>query len=219
MLCRVTADLHGNLPDVEPCDLFLIAGDVCPVNDHNIAYQRSWLRQEFTYWLDQVDAKHKVWIAGNHDFVCEQPGFRRIADEIPGTYLCDDKITVEGVDIYGSPWVPNLARWAFYADSKNLKAKAMTVPSTDILLLHGPPAGRLDHVNGSGSVGSLEMADRLATITPRYVLFGHIHEGFGQEDKPGTTYINASYVNEYYEAVNHIVEFEIEREGVSDRGD
>jgi hypothetical protein len=81
-----TADLHGQLPDIPECDLLLIAGDVCPVEDHDPTYQRKW-STKFRLWLadeQRVQAERIVWIAGNHDFSLELGGpGRRFFSRVP----------------------------------------------------------------------------------------------------------------------------------------
>jgi hypothetical protein len=45
------ADLHGILPEVPPCDLLLLAGDLTPVTNHGVQFQADWLATEFRVWL------------------------------------------------------------------------------------------------------------------------------------------------------------------------
>src|SRR4051794_31800910 len=66
------SDLHGHLPAVPPCDLLLLAGDLCPVSDHSTSTQAEFLGGPFRDWLETVPAKHVVGIAGNHDFIFER---------------------------------------------------------------------------------------------------------------------------------------------------
>jgi 3',5'-cyclic AMP phosphodiesterase CpdA len=65
------ADLHGNLPgDLPEGDVLVIAGDVCPIEDHSVEFQDRWLKETFAAWLDSLPHAEVIWIAGNHDFVC-----------------------------------------------------------------------------------------------------------------------------------------------------
>jgi hypothetical protein len=49
-----TSDFHGYLPDDLPeSDLLLIAGDVCPMWNHDQKFQYTWLRTEFSEWLSR----------------------------------------------------------------------------------------------------------------------------------------------------------------------
>ena len=41
-ICALS-DIHGQLCDVPKCSLLLISGDVCPVWNHDLAYQAKWL--------------------------------------------------------------------------------------------------------------------------------------------------------------------------------
>lgn len=66
-----TSDLHGFLPQIPPCDLLLIAGDVCPVWNHRLPFQRKWLRETFTPWLESLPARKIVGVWGNHDSIAE----------------------------------------------------------------------------------------------------------------------------------------------------
>jgi len=64
MLVTAVSDLHGFLPPIDPCDLLLVAGDVCPVDDHRPPAQAMWLDTTFRRWLDAVPATHVVGVAG-----------------------------------------------------------------------------------------------------------------------------------------------------------
>src|ERR1700678_3171226 len=58
-------------------------------------------------WLDTLPHRHRVVIAGNHDFAFQQTPeeARRLLP--PGvTYLEDSGTEVEGLKIWGSPWQP-----------------------------------------------------------------------------------------------------------------
>lgn len=212
-----TSDFHGALAGVgekiPECDLLLIAGDVCPVDeDHGVPHQRDWMRKRFFPWLEKLPAKNIVWIGGNHDFVCESPGFNRIAHRETSKhihYLFDQVVEVEGQTIYGSPWVPNLPSWAFHRTPAEFQLLAETMPKCDILMLHGPPLGILDTVYGR-SVGSPFIANAIAyRIQPSQVVFGHIHEGYGLLRTGETTFRNVAFMDDLYEGVNRPHVFEV----------
>ena len=136
------ADLHGNLPtDLPGGDVLVIAGDVCPLSDHAVAFQRSWLVEELYPWMDALPHPEIVWIAGNHDFACQSPGWEPGGR---GTYLLDEGTTAAGLSFHGTPWVPNLRRWAFYGDDDLRSAKTALIPQVDVLVSHGPPRGTGD---------------------------------------------------------------------------
>lgn len=68
MRIAATSDLHGHLPEVPDCDLLLIAGDICPLEDGSIRVQGRWLDTELLGWLqdpargtdDRADANFRA---------------------------------------------------------------------------------------------------------------------------------------------------------------
>ena len=62
--------------------------------------------EAFDTWLGLLPHRHKVVIAGNHDFLFEQSPrqARRLLKS--AEYLQDSGLTIEGVRIWGSPWQP-----------------------------------------------------------------------------------------------------------------
>jgi hypothetical protein len=190
------ADLHGNLPnDLPTGEVLAIAGDICPLEDHSIPFQLDWLEQRFYPWLDDLPHPEIVWIAGNHDFVCQSDGWRPGGR---GEYLLDAGVEAAGLSFYGTPWVPNLRQWAFYGDDETRAAKVASIPSVDVLISHGPPRGHGDQLVRGTSVGCKFLAVRLATTPPPLTVFGHIHEGYGLWERPRSTLANVAYVDERY---------------------
>src|SRR4051812_12302796 len=112
MLIRALSDLHGTLPEIAPCDLLLLGGDLCPVTDHRLSYQADWLDTTFRRWLEQVPARRIVAVAGNHDLVFEKAPYL-LPRDLPWTYLQDSGCTWEGLQLYGTPWQPWFFDWAF----------------------------------------------------------------------------------------------------------
>lgn len=208
-----TSDLHGELPEITPCDLLLIAGDVCPLDSHDPHVQLNWLKGHFRPWLAEQPADEIVWVAGNHDFVCEtKNGFQHNVSGFPGHYLYQSAVKVHGKTIYGFPWTPNLRHLAFYANARQWPYIAEDIPNdTDILLMHAPPQGVV-----TGRHHPLEWAaphpllkEITLRVRPELCVFGHIHEGFGEEEIRGTRFMNVSLRDETYDIINAPVEFEI----------
>lgn len=231
------SDLHGVLPrradgsaDVDPCDVLIIAGDICPdflhsSYDKGEARQANWLANDFRDWLEDVQTaagKPKViGIAGNHDFVFE----RGIHPKLPWQYIKDHSTVACGLNIYGVPWCPRLGRWAFYADDRRLRAHYEAVPENlDILISHSPPHGYGDLIPKGTKfnmgthdihVGTHQLTNILYDKKPRTVVCGHIHEGRGKYEyhSHGIQVYNVAYLTEEYEpwdlpACTHLTEFE-----------
>ncbi len=210
-----TADLHGSLPDIPVCDLLLVGGDVCPLEDHSLERQYEWLDTEFREWLLKVPAKRIVGIAGNHDYVFEK--MRPSVDELhlPWTYLQDEEVTIDGLRIYGTPWVPNLPRWAFYGGphSRVTMTKIENIPAgLDILMSHGPMDGYGDlsifYGEPGEHVGCRNMASEMHRLSPKLFVCGHIHEGYGHYRHPDIEHgvYNVAHNTIGYEPINPPVE-------------
>lgn len=175
------SDLHGNLPDDLPsCDLLLIAGDICPSGSSSS--QALWLDTTFRHWLEQSKATHVVGVAGNHDKIFEAKP-HLVPSSLKWHYLQDQSIELFGLKIYGTPWqLPFYG--AFNMNDKMLVSRYSTIPkSTDIVVSHGPPFGICDEVQSyldtPYHTGSLALRNKLLEIQPQLVVFGHIHEGYG----------------------------------------
>lgn len=201
-----TSDLHGHLPEIPPCDLCIIGGDICPGGTLN--YQAIWLDVNFREWLKDIPAKEIVGIAGNHDLIFEkEPNL--IPKDLPWHYLNDSMIELFGFKIYGTPW--QLPFWgAFNLDEEGLKIKYKNIPKeVDILVSHGPPHGIGDEVSGPEHVGSLSLLNKIYEIKPRLIIYGHIHDAFGVWNKNQMIFANVSLLNDAMEEVNKPVVFDL----------
>lgn len=197
------ADLHGHLPPVPPCDLLLLAGDLCPATDHGVQTQARWLGGPFRDWLQAVPAAAVVGIAGNHDFVFEREP-ELVPADLPWTYLEDSAVDIAGLRIWGSPWTPWFHDWAFNAPRDggelDLARRYRAIPdATDVFLVHGPPRGFGDRTTAGISAGSTALLDAIDAAAPKLCVFGHIHEGRGQWTRGTTELVNAAAVDELYE--------------------
>jgi Icc-related predicted phosphoesterase len=176
------ADTHGQHArlDVPDGDILVHAGDLTGRGT------RSELAR-VAEWLRSLPHRHKVIVAGNHDFA-----FQRTPEEARAlfhglTYLEDEAVTLEGLRLYGSPWQPYFHNWAFnLRRGPDIDAKWQLIPEgLDVLITHGPPAGYGDlvlrhPVYGEERVGCEDLLRHLGRAKPRFHLCGHIHEDRGQ---------------------------------------
>lgn len=178
--------------------------------------------EEFLRWYSDLDYKHKILIAGNHDWGFErEPEYHAELCETYGvTYLNDSGITIKGLKIWGSPVSPEFMSWAFNRARTFAEAQLKKIPEirehwnkipedTDILITHGPAYGYGDQVmmfhspNSGQHVGCEILLEKINEIKPVLHISGHIHEGRGiyLNGMGGggiTTHVNASTLDESY---------------------
>jgi len=169
----------------------------------------------FCTWLHRQPHRHKIIVAGNHDWLLEKfpVQARAFIKNVPGAcYLQDSSIVIEGVTFYGAPWQPRFMDWAFNVDRGNaIKQYWDRISSCEVLITHGPPWGILDTVKSlEPHLGCEELIKAVLRVKPRVHVFGHIHGGYGQRQLNGVRFINASICNEAYHPINEPVVFEVE---------
>lgn len=164
--------------------------------------------KRFNKWFAGLPHRHKIFIAGNHDWLFEKNNeLARTLLDTKIIYLQDSQAKIDGLKIYGSPWQPRFYDWAFNLHrGYELAAKWKLIPNDiDILITHGPPNGILDLVPRQGwdeNTGCEELLKRVEEITTfgrlKLHVFGHIHCGYGTEEKFGVKFVNASNCDEQY---------------------
>ncbi|MBV1920588.1 MAG: metallophosphatase domain-containing protein [Pseudomonadales bacterium] len=208
MKCVVISDTHGIYSDLEipPGDVFIHAGDILGRGELSELV-------DFNNWLSTLPHKHKIVIAGNHDWCFERNEEESRSCLTNAIYLKDESVEVDGVKFYGSPWQPFFFNWAFnLGRGMSLKAKWDLIPDNiDVLITHGPALGILDQVVDGSHVGCEELFKAIGRIKPKYHIFGHIHEGYGSKTLTGCTHINASIMTERYIPSNKPITFEINK--------
>lgn len=200
-----TSDLHGFLPEIPPCDLLILAGDICPVSNHKLPFQDLWLRYTFAPWLRTVPARRVVGTWGNHDLIAEK-GAPHLKEWTP---LIDELVEFEGLRIWGSPWQRRFFDWAFNLDEPELNLKYQQIPPCDIIISHGPPYGYGDKAQRGELCGSMGLLTRIEEIKPKLVVYGHIHEGSGRWQYGPTTLANVTLVDPKYRPVHPPMEFDL----------
>ena len=240
------SDIHGLLPELPECDVVCCAGDISPLEYQTDQTQMlGWFYLVFLPWVESLPCKKFLLCAGNHDFFLQNI-HRRLIDSYDGTvrytwrspgdvtkklfpgmlkgkynkfvYLCDSSFEYEGKRFYGTPWIADLSRWAFYLDNDSLMEKYKNIPKKcDVIITHMPPK-----IEGLGEViqegcfntgtdyGSQELAEVLKTRDFKYALCGHTHSGQHLPvDLDGKKLVNVSLKNEDYKENYYPFEFEI----------
>jgi Icc-related predicted phosphoesterase len=205
-----TSDLHGYLPKIEPCDLLLVAGDICPVWNHDISYQQEWLDHEFREWLQEVPANKIIACVGNHDIIFEQNP--KLVPKLPWIYLQDESVKIGKIKIYASPWQLRFYDWAFNLDEPELNKKFDKIEKCDILITHSPAFECGDYSKYENKhCGSKRLREKIEEHRPKFHIAGHFHSGYSMRpyligDIPS---YNVSLCNERYQPINEPIMVEI----------
>ena len=196
---------HGDLV-VPDGDVFVHAGDLCRGGDLDEL-------REVAAWIASLPHRHKVIVAGNHDWAfAREPAAARAA--LAGmTYLEDSEATIEGMRFWGSPWQPAFHDWAFNLPRGTaLAAVWAKIPAgIDVLVTHSPPAGIGDRSPVGGRAGCADLRARVEVVRPRLHLFGHIHHDGGVWREHGTLFANVTT----WECERQPTVIEIDREAVT----
>lgn len=197
------SDMHGYLPGIPECDLFIIAGDICPTRNHTRPFQANWLKDIFNPWLKNVPAKNKVIIAGNHDWIFYDS--KNMVLKLDCIYLENYSVEIEGIKLWGSPFSRFFCDWAFNAPENDelevfLDNLYSSIPKdTDIIISHGPPNGYGDMTLEGIRTGSTKLVEHFLRTDAKLLFTGHIHEDRGifklSENK---TIVNCSYLDRGY---------------------
>lgn len=195
-------------------ELILPEGDVL-IHAGDVSGRGSFSEiQSFLDWFASLDFKHKLFVAGNHDFFFEQASAAEIQAMIPEgvLYLNDSAAQINGVKFWGSPITPWFYDWAFNRErGREIQAHwDLIAPDTDVLITHGPPAGILDRTISGEEVGCADLWEAVQNIHPKLHVFGHIHEGNGRIEKGNTSFINASILDHRYHRVHTPFVFDLE---------
>lgn len=203
------SDTHGayrglTIPDG---DILVHAGDIT-------TYGRPLELKDFNDWLGDLPHTHKVVIGGNHDAALALQSTDVGRSLLSNAhYLQDTEVVVDGVRIYGAPWTPEFNGWHFMLPrgSQALRSKWAKIPDgIDILLTHGPPAGKCDYSKfQKWYIGCDSLREAVLKVRPKYHVFGHNHEGYGAQMGEFTTFINASIMTRSYIPANPPIEVEI----------
>ncbi len=201
------SDTHGK-HNLIPSD-YLSGGDIIIHAGDITSRGGEYETTSFLLWYNELPYKHKIFIAGNHDFFFETVDNHRLTSllsDYPNiTYLNDSGVEIEGIKIWGSPVQPWFYDWAFNRRGEEINKHWDLIPlDTNILITHGPIFGYLDLTAGGVSAGCDFLRAKLPELTDLKIhVSGHIHEGYGKyEFSDSQIFLNASVLNIRYEMQN-----------------
>jgi 3',5'-cyclic AMP phosphodiesterase CpdA len=197
-----THSLHEEMPQSPGGDLLIHTGD-CTGSGSSAALD------DFTRWFGALPHKHRILIAGNHDYCFEKHPKSSSETCIKHgiTYLRRETTRIGSLNFYGFPWQP-IDRWmAFNAGEGELRGRLKRAPDdTNILISHGPAFNIFDYVpSEQAHVGCHALANRIEKLKElRAHVCGHIHEsyGFAVRKSDGVKFANASTCTDRYRPSN-----------------
>lgn len=216
-ICAIS-DLHGLLPEIEPCELVCICGDISPLNiQANSKKMRRWLFNEFLSWATLLPCDKVIFIAGNHDFSMRNLDFmesvfskdRKVTYLFHENYIYTSRESKE-YSIFGTPYCQLFGNWAFMEMDTILDNLYKDIPENlDILLTHDQPYGYGDVllqencVWADGShIGNKSLAKAVLEKQPKYMFTAHLHSTDHSCVEIGITKrYNVALKNENYEPV------------------
>ena len=133
------SDTHGKhhlLKYLPPAYIIVHSGDVSEDGTESEVL-------DFLNWFCALNYRHKIFIAGNHDFCLESA---QQIENLPQTchYLCNSSVEIEDVKFWGVPY--------FTSDelAGSIVQQMTEIPlNTDVLITHRPPYGILDFDEGN----------------------------------------------------------------------
>lgn len=151
MKIGIVSDFCSDLPEIdESFDTFIVLGNFLPLFDKmlatwNVINQVDYIDNIFNPWLRKINSNYKLILGGNNDHLVQFYGSQS-SFYLAGDYIQDDLITINGVNFYGMPWVPNHyyekgALAAFKSRDGNFFSLAVDSihQDTEILITNTPP--------------------------------------------------------------------------------
>lgn len=182
-----THGAHKQLVHLPKADLIIHSGDVGMAGTETEV-------MDFLNWFLDLPYRYKVFVPGNHDECLLDASIDGLDKNC--FFLSNSGVVIEGLKIYG---VPAFIEHSMTGeDERNMRH----IPTdTDILVTHQPPYGILDYADGT-HYGSHTLLKRVGEIHPRYHLFGHIHDAYGERINGLTCHYNSSLMDENYNLIN-----------------
>lgn len=184
-------------------DLLIHCGDMFSLGVENQA-----VITELDAWFREQDHDQVLCVGGNHDHALEA-AFRNCPQPFQNAhYHQGASYSFKGLNLYGTPWVPNLPHHAFSARKEELAIAWANIPiATDILSTHTPPAGILDQSRRGQSYGCPLLLKVLKRLRPKVHCFGHVHASAGSAMVSDTLFVDASSLDSGTDRVLPAVSF------------
>ena len=196
---------HYSLVVPKDIDCVIHAGD--STNSYEL-FKNQLEFENFINWFSNLPIKNKILIAGNHDAWATKKYNKDKVKNLGIHYLEHEYLELNGKLIFGSPYTPIFGNWYFMVNrSKLFNYWEVLKENIDVLITHSPPKGILDLSHNKNHeleyCGDKSLFNTILKITPKFHVFGHIHDsencynsGYTKLSNHLTTFINASCVTD-----------------------
>jgi Icc-related predicted phosphoesterase len=200
----IISDTHSHEIETPECDVLIHCGD---------ATNKGTTKEYHTFieWFSKAKAKHKIYVPGNHDFGVQDILITQMIKESGINFLLDDKLIIDSVVFYGTPWCPKYGNWNFMPNDQMIRKYRDAIPDdVNVLITHSPPHSILDLTLGSENAGCDHLYNKIKKLDKLKVnCFGHIHEAYGQLKIDDVLFINAAIMNFFTKTINKPVVIEL----------
>ena len=185
-----THNRHQLLKDLPAGDVIVHCGDFADMGREEEVL-------DFLNWFIMLPYAHKIFVTGNHDLCLWDA---KDIEDLPENvhFLQDRGCEIDGIQFFGLAYNHR---------------ESLIPDNVDVLVTHEPPVMILDETVGF-HWGNAPLRNRVFEVKPKYHLFGHAHECYGEVTIEGITFSNGSSLHDnYYEACNkpRIIEIEKDR--------
>ena len=184
MKITAVSDLHSRLSILKDFkmnkvngDIFICSGDLTRLGTKDEA-------DKILEYISVLDFKYKIIVFGNHDMFAEKhiDYFKDKYTDI--IFLNNEIVEVEGLKIYGTPYVRAFCNWGFQYYTID-ERKDLTIPKedVDIIIAHEPPSElSISYLPYGQDIGNMALRSYIeSSDNVKYVFCGHVHENGGRE--------------------------------------
>jgi len=187
LVCTSDTHLHHEELVIPDGDIFIHCGDF----GQKTKDAKDVL--EFNDWMGTLPHRHKLVIAGNHEFVFNKLTKEEIQSQLLTncTYLQDQLVVIEGTKIWGTPW--NASQNMSFGTTNRQQKWDLIPKDTEILITHIPPRDIMDKAASGKPWGCTFLRKTVRHVVQPYLhLFGHVHEQTGLQEEYGITFVNCA---------------------------
>ena len=179
-------------PAIPPCDVLLVAGDICPTDDERPETQRRWLRLDVRALARRRACRRpsSAWRATTTSSA--RPTRARCAISTGTT--CRTRRSRSVACRSSAHHGRRASRTGRSCSSEDeLAERWALIPDGDRRALRPLAAARLRRLDQRTEIGSPSLLAAIDERKPELCVFGHVHQGYGRWQRGAATLVNAAY--------------------------